>query len=317
MWAQTADPIRTGRMEPRHPTLGKGEKMQRARAAIRRLYWIDAHLQNEACPNAAHLGRDLGVARGTIHRDLARLRDEFKAPVIYDPSAGAFYYGHPFRPDLPDLPVEEALELGRLLQRSCRLAGTALAASLLRHHDRLLPFLPAADGPRGADADAAAPAATARPRGGADPSPGQTRGRSTSHHRLGRFVRPVHGRTGDPVAVRLRFDAAAGDRLLRGGFLLREDVQLLTDGGLEASVTTRDPDALLLELLRWAPHFEIAAPAWIRRRLPTLLRSLLRYWERGKPPSPSAARPSRPTRRGPGRPGKPPTPKKRSSRAGR
>ena len=104
--------------------------MQRARAAIRRLYWIDASLQHEAYPNAAHLGRELGVTRGTIHRDLARLRDEFKAPVIYDPSAGGFHYGHPFRPELPDLAFEESLELGRILERSGRLAGTALATSL-------------------------------------------------------------------------------------------------------------------------------------------------------------------------------------------
>jgi len=244
---------------------------------LRRLYWIDASLQKNLCPNARLLATELGASADTIRRDLARLRDRFKAPVLYDPSAGGFRYGHPFVPDLPDLPLDEAVELGRAWQHRGGIAGTALERTVRRMLDALLAVMgdgqPApvngAAGRSGA-AEAGREAGSAPARAGTHPLDGAA---CASSKRLAR-----------PVQVRVRFDAAAGKELLAGGFLRREEAQMLTDGGLETVLATRDPDALMLALLRWAPHFDVAAPAWVRRRLAILLRGLLRHWE-GPPAS--------------------------------
>jgi len=265
-------------------------------AALRRLYWIDATLQREECLNAHHLAKALGVSPDTIRRDLTRLRDEYKAPVIYDPSRGGFRYGHACIPDLPDLALSDVLELGRALRRRDGSEGTAFERMAARLVEGLLSVLPdaalakiAARGPRRGNAQAPSSESTRLERGAAG-------------RRLGEGVRSPRPELEEPVTVRLRFDAAAGAELIKGGYLRREEAQLLTDGGLEASVSTQDPDALLLELLRWAPHFEIAGPAWVRRRLPTLLRGLLRHWttgpRRGSGGKARRAAASRPRRRG-------------------
>jgi predicted DNA-binding transcriptional regulator YafY len=247
--------------------------MGAARQAIRRLYWVDAILQRGDRPNASRLARDVGVSRSTIHRDLAALREEFKAPIIYDPEVGGFLYGHAFVPDLPQLSAEEALELAQVLRRGGTLAGTALERSLLGLQESLLQLL-AAPG-----AGASSPPS----RGGADEPV-----RSAELGRLRRLPageRPARakGERAPLTSVVVRFDRSAGEELLRAGLLRREEVQLLTDGGIETTLGSRDPDALLLDLLPWAPHFEIASPPWVRRRLPGLLRRLLRTWERPRP----------------------------------
>jgi len=245
--------------------------MKRAHETLRRLYWIDAALRDEEKPGATRLAADLGVSRGTICRDMARLRDEFKAPIIFDPSTKIFVYGRAFVPELPDLPFDEALALGRALRRRASLAGTALEMSLRRQTAGVQALL-------AAPAPASAPGPTPAPRPAGFAASTGRRARA----RLGERIGP--GTPADePLAIKLRFDASVVSELLEQGFLRRRDVQLLTDGGVEAEVTTRDPDALLLDLLRWAPHFEIAGPAWIRRRLPALLRGLLRRWEPRRP----------------------------------
>lgn len=242
--------------------------MKRAREALRRLYWIDAALRHEDQPTAVGLAEELGVSRDTIYRDLARLREDYGAPVIFDASSRQFRYGHAFRPELPDLPFDDAIALARALRRRLPLTDTALEASLLRTWRETRALLEAAE---------PAPAAETRSPAPTMPVPRRTRAR------LGDRVGPT-AEAADPIVVRLRFGPAAVAPLLEGGFLRRKDVQLLTDGGIEADVTTRDPDALLLDLLRWAPHFEIASPAWIRRRLPALLRGLLHHWQPKRKP---------------------------------
>jgi len=239
--------------------------MKRARQALRRLYWIDAALQRQAIPNAVDLAAELGVSSGTIRSDIARLRERFKAPVIFDPSLGGYYYGKAFTPALPDLPAEDALALAEVLGRRGPLAGSALLDSLDRLAARLRALLPGA-----------APISPAVEVAPAPPAPPR---RPRAHRRLGARVRAHRDRAVGPVTLQLRFDRSVVAELLDEGFLRRKDVQFLTDGGIEAAVKAEDPEALLLDLLRWAPHFEIAHPAWVRRRLPMLLHRLLRYWE--------------------------------------
>jgi predicted DNA-binding transcriptional regulator YafY len=241
--------------------------MNAARQAIRRLYWIDAILQRGDRPNAPGLAKELGVSRSTIHRDLATLRDEFKTPLLYDPEVGGFLYGHPCRPELPPLSAEEAMELAHALRKTGEIAGTALEHALVALRDRLHQLLTGAI----PGAPVATSTETAEPNG--------ELGRARRLTGAGRPARTRDDRT--PVTtVVVRFDATAGADLLHAGLLRREEAQLLTDGGVETTLTTRDPDALLLDLLPWAPHFEIGGPAWVRRRLPVLLRRLLRHWDR-------------------------------------
>jgi len=260
---------------------------------LRRLYWIDAALHRDECPNARLLAKELGTSVGTIRRDLIRLRDRFKAPVLYDPSAGAFRYGHPFVPDLPDLPLADALEIGHAWQGRGGIAGTALERMIRRKLETIAAVL-AENGPLpGTRARGAESGGGARAGGASAPARAGAHARSGAHPLTGSACSSSK-RLEQPAAILVRFDPAAGQELLAEGFLRREEVQLLTDGGLETTIRTRDPDALLLALLRWAPHFEIAAPAWLRRRLPVLLRGLLRHWE----DSAAAGRPPRSRRSG-------------------
>ncbi|MFH1144203.1 MAG: WYL domain-containing protein [Candidatus Eisenbacteria bacterium] len=242
---------------------------------LRRLYWIDASLQHENCLTASRLGRELGISRTTSLRDLGRLRDEFRAPVIYDPSLGGFRYGHPFTPDLPDLSLDEALEMSRLLTRNVDLAGSALERTARRKIDALRSLFPGEPGP------AAAPRGSRRSNEPPRAEQAQRDAAPPAARQLGESVQSGRPCLEEPVVVRIRFDAEVGTELIKGRHLRREEAQLLTDGGLEANLVTRDPDALLLDLMRWAPHFAIASPAWVRRRFPTLLRGMLRHWEGG------------------------------------
>src|SRR4030042_189091 len=160
--------------------------MSRVQAQLRRLYWIDAALQQGDYPNGPALAREMSISAGTLHHDLRILREKYRAPLTYDPTRGGFGYGHPFRPELPPLPLEDAIEL-----------------------------------------------AAARRRGDA----GGTRAKEQ----------------GDAVSIRLRFDPAGARSALDSGLFAPREVQLLTGGGFEATVTTSDPATFLLRLLPWAP----------------------------------------------------------------
>jgi predicted DNA-binding transcriptional regulator YafY len=262
--------------------------MKRTHQTIQRLYWIDAALRGGGYPNATDLSADLGVSPKTILKDMGRLRDQFRAPLTYDPAQRGFAYRRSFRPNLPMLPAEEIIDLARALRRRGEIEGTALEKTLLRLLDALLPLLPAATarqrisaGTRGTAAETGkqglpGTAAPAEARLSASARGGRARARKRL---LGTTARKAGATDAPLVAVSLRFDRVAGPEILEAGLLRREEVQLLTDGGFETTLTTRDPDALLLELLRWAPNFEIGGPAWVRRRLPTLLRRLLKQTE--------------------------------------
>jgi predicted DNA-binding transcriptional regulator YafY len=272
--------------------------MTRAHAQLRRLYWIDAALQRDEYPNATELARELGVSRGTLHRDLQTLREQHRAPLTFDPTKNGYGYGHPFRPELPQLPAEEAIGLATAILARGQLAESALGDALRRLREELADLLPAGDPTLSARAavtggsatmagaaptrtlperPAPRPGASRRtvPPGGRGSGPGVGSGTNS-----GAASRAKAGSgPGDPIAVLVRFDPAATRAVLDCGFFAPREVQLLTNGGFEATVTTTDPDAFLLSLLQWAPHFVIAGPPWARRRLPQLLRRLVRQLE--------------------------------------
>jgi predicted DNA-binding transcriptional regulator YafY len=255
--------------------------MTRAQAQLRRLYWIDAALQRGEYPNAPGLAQELGVSRTTLHQDLRALRETYRAPLTFDPTKGGYGYGHPFRPELPHLPAEEAIDLATTLLRRGQLADSALGDSLRRLRESLGGLLPAGDAAaagKPAVVDAGAMAAGARSsrtasERGTTRSPGARRAGTSG---------AVGSGTSERVSILVRFDPAATRAVLDSGFFAPHDVQLLTNGGFEATVTTDDPDAFLLSLLQWAPHFAVAGPPWARRRLPQLLRRLVRQLEERK-----------------------------------
>lgn len=217
--------------------------MASSHAQLRRLYWIDAAIQRMEYPNASDLATDLAVSPGTIRRDIQLLRTQYRAPVTYDPSQGGYTYGHQARPELPNLPAEEAIELARVLFKRGEIGASALGECLLNLLRQLSQLLPG---------DEIKPSA----------------------QRATPFVRRRPAKQVEPVTLHLRFDAAVVREVLEAGIFRRSEVQLLTTGGCEATVQTGDPDAMLLGLLQWAPHFEIAGPPWARRRLLQLLRRL-------------------------------------------
>ncbi len=248
--------------------------MARTHSRLRRLYWIDAALRQGDSPSAASLARELGVARGTIHRDLQILREQYRAPLTYDPSKGVYTYGHPFRPELPGLPAEEALDLAHLILRRGQLRDSALGDSLRVLREQICGLLPGEP----------AAARTSRNAPGGSPADGGSTGPAADAGEPRAWRRPAEGATSeDTVSILLRFDPTLTRQVLDSGFFAPREVQLLTNGGFEATVVTQDPDAFLLSLLRWAPHFDIVGPPWVRRRLPQLLRRLLRQLEGRKP----------------------------------
>lgn len=249
--------------------------MQRNHRAIARLYWIDAAIQRGEHPNATGLARDLGVSPSTVLTDLGRLREEFRAPITYDPVRRGFAYRRRFIPDLPRIDAGEAIDLARALTRSGSITGSALQRSLAALLDsiaELLPDLETAGSPNATAPEATHSSAEERLSLG---SHAAARNQARARIRGG-----ASAPNDAPISVTLRFDSTAGPEILRAGLLRREEVQFLTDGGLETTLMTRDPDALLLELVRWAPNFEVKTPPWMRRRLTVLLRRLLKQAER-------------------------------------
>ncbi|MCK4302696.1 MAG: WYL domain-containing protein [Candidatus Eisenbacteria sp.] len=263
------------------------------RSQLRRFYWIDAALQGGEFPSAPVLARDLGVSPGTIHRDVQSLRSKFRAPITFSPTQRGYAYGRPFRPSLPDLPAEESIGMARNLLRRGEIGESALGESLqrlLQQISHLLPVVPphpaadhpAADHPAADHPAADHPAADHPAAGTRARTASKTPARGIGSRRPSTARRPAKrdsdGQSGEagPVTILLRFDRTVAPEVLRAGLFHHSEIQLLTDGGIEATATADDPDSFLLDLLRWAPNFEIAGPPWIRRRLPQLLRRLLK-----------------------------------------
>lgn len=256
--------------------------MKQTRQQLRRLYWIDATLQRRGWPSAASLARELGVSRGTIHRDLQFLRTECRAPLTFDPTEGGYSYSRRFRPSLPALPAEEALGLARNLIKQGEIGESALGACLHRFSEQFVRIFPgdlAEIDPLQTGSSKSAATDSAGRKGGAGGGEPQIRP-TRSWRKKGKDAKGV-GRSKEdgPTLILLRFDRVVAREVLASGLFERNQMQLLTDGGMEAQVAAYDPEALLLDLLHWAPNFEVAGPPWVRRRLPQLLRRLLRQIE--------------------------------------
>jgi predicted DNA-binding transcriptional regulator YafY len=240
--------------------------MKPTRHQLRRLYWIDVAFQWGHHPSAPQLGRELGVSRGTIHRDLQSLRTEFHAPVSFDPTQGGYSYARAFLPDLPDLLAEEMLEMAAVLSRSGDITGSALAASLKRLDDRIRQLLPLT------------PAMPTVQSGSESPSTNKPETDLTEELAAVPPQASEGEMEADPVEIHLRFGQAIAAQVMSAQIFKRNEVQLLTDGGIEVFVTTSQPDAFLRSLLRWAPDFDVANPPWIRRKLPQLLERILKQY---------------------------------------
>ena len=251
-----------------------GIEMKQTRHQLRRLYWIDVAFQWGNFPSAPLLARELGVSRGAIHRDLQTLRTEFHAPVAFDPTQSGYIYARDFRPDLPDLPAEEAIELAVILTRSGEIEDSALAASLHRLGSRVIQLLP-----RGM-ADELGNRTTA---GEFSPSDSQPSSDTQPPEEPVAPADELHpaadGEEAEPVEIQLRFDQTIAAQVLSAHIFRQNEVQYLTDGGIEVIITTRCPDEFLRSLLRWAPDFEVANPPWIRRKLPQLLQRILKQYQ--------------------------------------
>jgi predicted DNA-binding transcriptional regulator YafY len=62
------------------------------RPALRRFALVDERLRSRSWPNASSLARDLEVTPRTIHRDVEFLRDQYHAPIAFDPRKNGYYY---------------------------------------------------------------------------------------------------------------------------------------------------------------------------------------------------------------------------------
>jgi predicted DNA-binding transcriptional regulator YafY len=84
------------------------------RPALVRLAVIDQQLRSGRWPNASSLARDLEVTARTVHRDFDFLRENFDAPLTFDPQHNGYFYSDPdFR--LPYLSVSEGEYLALFL----------------------------------------------------------------------------------------------------------------------------------------------------------------------------------------------------------
>lgn len=241
--------------------------MKPTRHQLRRLYWIDVAFQWGNHPSAPRLARELSVSRGTIHRDLQTLRTEYHAPVAFDPTQGGYSYTRSFLPDLPDLLAEEMIEMAAVLIRTGNISGSALASSLQRLGERIDQLLPQSRPLAEPDRDSQIAASRTSQSDPADALANEP---------------PPLAATGEieaePVEIHLRFGQAIAAQVLSAHIFKRNEVQLLTDGGIEVFITTSFPDEFLRSLLRWAPDFEVANPPWIRRKLPQLLERILKQY---------------------------------------
>jgi predicted DNA-binding transcriptional regulator YafY len=112
------------------------------RPALLRFARIDEKLRSGSWPNASSLARDLEVTPRTIHRDVEFLRDQYHAPIAFDPHKNGYYYSEASYA-LPYIRVSEgeclALFLAERLLQQYR--GTLFAADISRLFHKVVDLL--------------------------------------------------------------------------------------------------------------------------------------------------------------------------------
>lgn len=73
---------------------------------FRRLFQIHQLLANKKYPNAVQLAEKFEIHKRTVRRDIARMRDDFNAPIKFDYKKKGFCYTHP-NWEMPLVPLTE------------------------------------------------------------------------------------------------------------------------------------------------------------------------------------------------------------------
>jgi len=90
----------------------------------------------------------------------------------------------------------------------------------------------------------------------------------------------VHSGRGKPVAVRVRFDAFAGQLVRERTWHPSQKLKALSDGGVELSLRLAGFEELERWVLSWGPHAEVLAPAAFRESVASRLREAARQYGR-------------------------------------
>lgn len=80
-------------------------------AQIKRIHYIHKRIANKKFPNCRSLAKELDVSEMTIHRDMDKLRNEFRAPIEFDYEQNGFYYYESYEFTLQKTLEENELQL--------------------------------------------------------------------------------------------------------------------------------------------------------------------------------------------------------------
>lgn len=105
-----------GTKVPGDDKMGKEPKRafgNRNRAALGRIYHIDALVRARTFPSVTRLVKELETSRRTVERELEYLRDQLNAPLEYDRTRGGYHYARDFQ--LPPFTLSEGEVLALFL----------------------------------------------------------------------------------------------------------------------------------------------------------------------------------------------------------
>lgn len=117
---------------------GDGDRL----ANWRRLLFLHQRLGDGSAPSAGVLAAECGVSRKTIYRDLAALRDELGAPIVYDANRRGSCYDGAFELPMAMLSDQDLFTLLIAEQAVAQYQGTPLREQMEAALDKLLAFLP-------------------------------------------------------------------------------------------------------------------------------------------------------------------------------
>ena len=80
-------------------------------AQIKRIQHIHNQIANNKFPNCRSLAKELDVSEMTIHRDMDKLRDDFRAPIEFNYTENGFHYYETYEFTLQKTLEETELQL--------------------------------------------------------------------------------------------------------------------------------------------------------------------------------------------------------------